>query len=164
MADIRNRKNRSLPYGALLTKIFEYFGLSFRNQTDQHIDEGFSNYIISRGITVDSTDKEDDFEILSQTVGNIHMDDVSLNDDLPQSPQPQEGQTYQEGPPDWFIEYFGQMRTTIERIEQTQKENYDYMKARMESIEQRQILNEKLHELHGMYIDRLGDNYEQLYT
>ena len=34
----------------------------------------------------------------------------------------------------------------------------------MESIEQRQILNDKLHELHGTYIDRLGDNYEQLYT
>ena len=37
------------------------------------------------------------------------------------------------------------------------------MRTRMESIEQRQILNDKLHELHGTYIDRLGDNYEQLY-
>ncbi|GFZ18363.1 hypothetical protein Acr_27g0001020 [Actinidia rufa] len=108
---------------------------SFRNQHDQHIDEGFSNYTISRGISVDSTDKEDDVEIPPQILGDINMDDVSLNDDLPQSPQPQEGQTSQEGPPDWFIEYFGQMRTTMERIEQTQKENYDYMKARMDSIE-----------------------------
>ena len=59
MANIHNRKNRSLPYGALLTKIFEYFEVSFRNQSDQHIDEGFSNYIISRGISIDSTDKDD---------------------------------------------------------------------------------------------------------
>ncbi|GFS41478.1 hypothetical protein Acr_00g0074560 [Actinidia rufa] len=44
------------------------------------------------------------------------------------------------------------------------KENDEYMRAKMESIEQRQILNDKLHELHGTYIDRLGDNYEQLYT
>ncbi|GFZ11218.1 hypothetical protein Acr_22g0006160 [Actinidia rufa] len=164
MAYIRNHKKRSLPYGALLTKVFEHFGVSFRNQHDQHIDEGFSNYTISRGISVDSTDKEDDIDIPPQILGDINMDDVSLDDDLPQSPHPQEGQTSQEGPPDWFIEYFGQMRTTMERIEQTQKENYDYMKARMDSIEQRQILNDKLHELHGTYIDRLGDNYEQLYT
>ena len=59
MANIHNRKNRSLPYSALLTKIFEYFEVSFRNQSDQHIDEGFSNYIISRGISIDSTDKDD---------------------------------------------------------------------------------------------------------
>ena len=91
------------------------------------------------------------------------MDDVSLDDNTPQNPQPQEGQTSQEGPPDWFIKYFGQLRTTMERIEQTQKENDEYMRTRMESIEQRQILNDKLHELHGTYIDRLGDNYEQLY-
>ncbi|GFS39385.1 hypothetical protein Acr_00g0062630 [Actinidia rufa] len=160
MAYIRNHKKRSLPYGALITKVFEHFGVSFRNQHDQHIDQGFSNYTISRGISVDSTDKEDDVEIPPQILGDINMDDVSLDDDLPQSPQPQEGQTSQEGPPDWFIEYFGQMRTTMERIEQTQKKNYDYMKARMDSIEQRQIFNDKLHELHGTYIDRLGDNYE----
>ena len=49
------------------------------------------------------------------------MDNVSLDDNTPQNPQPQEGQTSQEGPPDWFIKYFGQMRTTMERIEQTQK-------------------------------------------
>ncbi|GFY81024.1 hypothetical protein Acr_01g0008330 [Actinidia rufa] len=120
------------------------------SQTTQLVEE----------ISVDSTDKEDDVEIPPQILGDINMDDVSLDDDLPQSPQPQEGQTSQEGPPDWFIEYFGQMRTTMERIEQTQKKNYDYMKARMDSIEQRQIFNDKLHELHGTYIDRLGDNYE----
>ncbi|GFZ18474.1 hypothetical protein Acr_27g0002130 [Actinidia rufa] len=131
MAYIRNHKKRSLPYGALLTKVFEHFGVSFRNQHDQHIDEGFSNYTISRGISVDSTDKEDDIDIPPQILGDINMDDVSLDDDLPQSPHPQEGQTSREGPPD--------------------------------CIEQRQILNDKLHELHGTYIDRLGDNYEQLY-
>ena len=164
MAYIRNHKNRSLPYGALLTKIFEYFGVSLRNQTIQNIDEGFSSYIISRGITVDSTNKDDGLEIPSQTLGDLNMEDVPLDENIPPSPQPQKGQSSQEGPPDWFIEYFGQVRSTLERIEQTQKENDEYMRTRLESIEQRQILNDKLHELHGTYIDRLGDNYEQLYT
>ncbi|GFY85592.1 hypothetical protein Acr_04g0003300 [Actinidia rufa] len=122
--------------------------------------------MISRGITVDSTDEEDGLKIPSQVVGDVHMDDVSLDTEIPpeQIPQPQEGQTSQEGPPDWFIEYFGQLRATMERIKKTQDKNNEYMKTRMESIEQRQILNDKLHELHGTYIDRLGDNYEQLYT
>ncbi|GFZ18479.1 hypothetical protein Acr_27g0002180 [Actinidia rufa] len=155
---------RALGWSALIPLPTSVTLICFRNQHDQHIDEGFSNYTISRGISVDSTDKEDDIEIPPQILGDINMDDVSLDDDLAQSPHPQEGQTSREGPPDWFIEYFGQMRTTMERIEQTQKENFDYMKARMDSIEQRQILNDKLHELHGTYIDRLGDNYEQLYT
>ncbi|GFS37512.1 hypothetical protein Acr_00g0052350 [Actinidia rufa] len=108
----------------------------FRNQHDQHIDEGFSNYTISRGISVDSTDKEDDIDIPPQILGDINMDDVSLDDNLPQSPHPQEDK-----PPEKAL-----------------------LIARMDSIEQRQILNDKLHELHGTYIDRLGDNYEQLYT
>ncbi|GFZ15756.1 hypothetical protein Acr_25g0001650 [Actinidia rufa] len=152
MAYVRTHKNRSLPYGALLTKIFEHFEVNLRNQSIQTIDEGFSSYMISRGITVDSTDEEDDLEMPSQAVGDVHMEDVSLDTEIPpeQSPQPQEGQTSQENPPNWFIQYFGQLRTTMERIEQTQKENYDYMRARMDSIEQRQILNDKLHELHGM--------------
>ncbi|GFY88934.1 hypothetical protein Acr_06g0008740 [Actinidia rufa] len=79
-------------------------------------------------------------------------------------PQPHEDQPSQESPPDWFIKYFGQLRATMERIEKTQEENNEYMKMKMERIEQRQILNDKLHELHGTYIDHLGDNYEQLYT
>ncbi|GFZ06751.1 hypothetical protein Acr_18g0009210 [Actinidia rufa] len=165
MAYVRTHKNRSLPYGALLTKIFEHFEVNLRNQSIQTIDEGFSSYMISRGITVDSTDEEDDLEMPSQAMGDVHMEDVSLDTEIPpeQSPQPQEGQTSQENPPDWFIQYFGQLRTTMERIEKTQKENNEYMKTKMDSIEQRQILNDKLHELHGTYIDRLGDNYEQLY-
>ncbi|GFZ09227.1 hypothetical protein Acr_20g0010350 [Actinidia rufa] len=166
MAYVRTHKNRSLPYGALLTKIFEHFEVNLRNQSIQTIDEGFSSYMISRGITVDSTDEEDDLEMPSQAMGDVHMEDVSLDTEIPpeQSPQPQEGQTSQENPSDWFIQYFGQLRTTMERIEKTQKENNAYMKTKMDSIEQRQILNDKLHELHGTYIDRLGDNYEQLYT
>ncbi|GFY97736.1 hypothetical protein Acr_12g0002770 [Actinidia rufa] len=165
MAYVRTHKNRSLPYGALLTKIFEHFEVNLRNQSIQTIDEGFSSYMISRGITVDSTDEEDDLEMPSQAMGDVHMEDVSLDTEIPpeQSPQPQEGQTSQEKSPDWFIQYFGQLRTTMERIEKTQKENNEYMKTKMDSIEQRQILNDKLHELHGTYIDRLGDNYEQLY-
>ncbi|GFS42911.1 hypothetical protein Acr_00g0082490 [Actinidia rufa] len=134
MAYIRNHKKRSLPYGALLTKVFEHFGVIFRNQHDQHIDEGFSNYTISQGISVDSTDKEEDIKIPSQILGDINMNDVSLDDDIPQSPQPQEGQTSQESPPDWFIQYFGQLRTTMERIEKTQKENNEYMKMRWKAL------------------------------
>ncbi|GFZ02654.1 hypothetical protein Acr_15g0012620 [Actinidia rufa] len=123
MAYVRTHKNRSLPYGALLTKIFEHFEVNLRNQSIQTIDEGFSSYMISRGITVDSTDEEDNLEIPSQAVGDVHMEDVSLNTEIPpeQSPQLQEEQTSQEGPPSWFIQYFDQMRTTMERIEQTQK-------------------------------------------
>ena len=60
------------------------------------------SHIISQGITVDSTDKEDedDLQIPSKNLGYINMDDVSLDDNTPQNPQPQEGQTSQEGPLD----------------------------------------------------------------
>ena len=62
MADVRNHKNWSLPYATLLTKNFEHFRVSFRDQYDQHIDEGFTTYMISRGITIDSSDNEENEE------------------------------------------------------------------------------------------------------
>ena len=83
MAYVRTHKNRSLPYGAFLTKIFEHFEVNLRNQSIQTIDEGFSSYMISRGITVDSTNEEDGLEIPSQVVGDVHMDDVALDTEIP---------------------------------------------------------------------------------
>ena len=59
MADVQNCKNRSLPYGALLTKIFEHVRVTFMDQHDQHIDQRFTTYMISWGITFDLTDNEE---------------------------------------------------------------------------------------------------------
>ena len=58
MSDVRNHKSRALPYGALLTKVFENFQISFRNKHDQHINGGFTENIISRGISIGSTNNE----------------------------------------------------------------------------------------------------------
>ncbi|GFY90989.1 hypothetical protein Acr_07g0011850 [Actinidia rufa] len=57
----------------------------------------------------------------------------------------QEGTSSQGGPPAWFLEYFGKMNKTTEKIEQRQEE-----------IFQKQ-------EKQGKYIDRLGDLYKNLY-
>ena len=62
MADLRNHKNRSLPYGALLIKILENVMVSFKDKHDQHIGEGFTTYMISRGITFVLTDNEENEE------------------------------------------------------------------------------------------------------
>ena len=58
-------------------------------------------------------------------------------EEIPSEPQEQYA-SLQDGPPAWFIKYFGRLNATMECIEQRQ-------------------------ELHGMYIDQLGDNYELLY-
>ncbi|GFY98755.1 hypothetical protein Acr_13g0001560 [Actinidia rufa] len=58
---------------------------------------------------------------------------------------PTQGETStQEGPPAWFLKYFGELKDSLGRIEQRQEE-----------IIQTQIK-------HGEYIDRLGDFYENL--
>ena len=79
MADVRNHKNRSLPYGALLTKIFEHFRVNFREQRDQHIGEGFTTYMISRGITFDLTGDVENEEVVGNENQQLMEIDTSGN-------------------------------------------------------------------------------------
>ena len=51
MADVRNHKNRALPFGVLLTKILKYFRVKFSNQINQYIDGGFYKHMIKRRIS-----------------------------------------------------------------------------------------------------------------
>ena len=59
MVDVRNHKNRALPFGALLTKIFTHFRVKVSNQINQYIDWDFSNHMIKRGISVESSKEEE---------------------------------------------------------------------------------------------------------
>ncbi|GFY95346.1 hypothetical protein Acr_10g0007310 [Actinidia rufa] len=161
MAYVRTHKNRSLPYGALLTKIFEHFEVNLRNQSIQTIDEGFSSYMISRGITLTPRMKRTILKCHLKPWVMYHLTPKShMNKVLSHKRDKPPKKTLLTGSFSILVNYAPQWRESS----RTQMENYDYMKARMDSIEQRQILNDKLHELHGTYIDRLGDNYEQLYT
>ena len=49
MVDVRNHKNRALPFGALLTKISRHLEL---------IDGGFFEHMIRRGISIDTSEEE----------------------------------------------------------------------------------------------------------
>ena len=62
MADVKNHKNRVLSFGALLTKIFEQFRVSLRDQHNQYIDGSFTEHLISRGISIDTTENKEDEE------------------------------------------------------------------------------------------------------
>ena len=62
MANVRNHKNRALPFDALLTKIFTHFRVKFSNQYNQFIDEGFSKHMIKRGISIDTSEEEEQEE------------------------------------------------------------------------------------------------------
>ena len=62
MADVRNYSTRALPFGALLTKVFSHFRVKFSGQHNQYISKGFSINKIKRGISVDSTEGEDEEE------------------------------------------------------------------------------------------------------
>ena len=62
MVDVKRHKFKALPFGALLTKIFEHFRVSIRNQHDQHIDRNFTEHLISRGISLDTIDNKESEE------------------------------------------------------------------------------------------------------
>ena len=62
MIDVKRHKSRALPFGALLTKIFEHFRVSIRYQHDQHINGNFTEHLISHGISLDTTDNEESEE------------------------------------------------------------------------------------------------------
>ena len=64
----------------------------------------------------------------------------------------QEGPSSQEGSLAWFLEYFGKLNATMERMDQCQEQQEKYF----EQIEQCQEKKEK-------YNERLGDLYENLY-
>ena len=67
----------------------------------------------------------------------MDMDVSPYTEEIPSEPQEQYAAP-QDGPPAWFIEHFGHLNAIMEHIEQCQ-------------------------ELHGTYIDQLGDNYERTY-
>ena len=58
MADVGNHVNRALQFGALLTKVFMHFGVSFKDQHDQGINANLTIRLINRGISIDSTKNE----------------------------------------------------------------------------------------------------------
>ena len=59
MDDVRNHKSRALPFGFFFIKVFKNFWVSFRNQHDQHIDGSFTEYLIRRGISIDTMKNEE---------------------------------------------------------------------------------------------------------
>ena len=58
MADVRNHNSQALPFGALLTKVFNHFRVKLSGQRNQYISKGFSITTIKRGISIDSTEDE----------------------------------------------------------------------------------------------------------
>ncbi|GFS42904.1 hypothetical protein Acr_00g0082430 [Actinidia rufa] len=63
MADIQNHNTRALPYGALLTKVFNHFTVNLRGQRNQGISKGFSMNTIKKAIDFDSSKEEQDVEM-----------------------------------------------------------------------------------------------------
>ena len=139
MVDMKNHKSKSLPYVALLTKVFKCFRVHLQNQHNQYIEGNFTNHIISHDISLDSMDNEGSEEGDEAHSRKLAIDvDVSPHtEEIPFEPQEQYVPP-QDGLPAWFIEYFECLKATIECIEQRE-------------------------ELHEKYIDRLGDNYEHQY-
>ena len=59
MADVRNHSSIALSYDALLTKVFSHVRVKLSDQRNQYISKGFSITTIKRGISVDSTEREE---------------------------------------------------------------------------------------------------------
>ncbi|GFZ15749.1 hypothetical protein Acr_25g0001580 [Actinidia rufa] len=150
MADVKNHKFRASRFGALLTKIFAHFRVSFRSQHDQHIDRHFTEHLISRGISLNTTDNEESeeegYEAQSWQIAEMDVDNSSHNKEIPPGPSTYEAPP-QDAPPNWysFMENFGYMTSTMTHLGETM--------ARIEQCQER----------HEQYFDQLGDNYEQLY-
>ena len=90
MDDVQNHKHCSLPYDAFLTKMFEHFRVSFRDQHDQHISENISTYMTSRGIEFDLTNSEKNIERAG--TDNQHLIDIDNSsnvEDIPSDPSAQ---------------------------------------------------------------------------
>ena len=62
MVNMKNHKCKALPYGALLTKVFKHFRVSLKNQCVQYIDGNITEYLLSKSISVDTTDNEESEE------------------------------------------------------------------------------------------------------
>ena len=108
------------------------FGVSFRNQHNQYIDWGFTEHLISHGVSIDSTDNEESEEgddVNSQQLTNMEVDnspDMSppdLSEEIPPGPNTQPS-LQQDASPSWFMEYFGWLNSTIEWLEQRQLEHH----------------------------------------
>ena len=63
MADVRNHNTWAFPYGALLTKVFNHFGVKLGGQRNQGLSKGFSLNTIKKGIDFDSSEEERDVEM-----------------------------------------------------------------------------------------------------
>ncbi|GFZ21468.1 hypothetical protein Acr_29g0006300 [Actinidia rufa] len=77
MADVKNHSSPALPYGALLTKIFNHFRVKHSGQRNQYISKGFSITMIKRGTSIDSTEEENEEEGDKET--SRHAMDVEGN-------------------------------------------------------------------------------------
>ena len=62
MANVRNHSSWALPFGALLTKVFNHFWVKVSGQRNQYIGKWFSITTIKRGISIDSTKGEEQKE------------------------------------------------------------------------------------------------------
>lgn len=58
MAEVRNHSSQALPYGALLTKVFNHFSVKFSRELNEYIDKGFFMHMIKRSISINSTEGE----------------------------------------------------------------------------------------------------------
>ena len=139
MADVKNHNTKALPFGALLTKIFQHFRVSFRDQHNQFIDGDFTEHLISHGVSVDYTDKEENEEENEEEDekgdgGNNQQPlEIENRSNIEELPSNSEETPPQEGPPAWFMEYFIRLNTTMERIEQ-QKEHFEKNQTQLKHI------------------------------
>ena len=60
MTDVRNHSSQALPYGALLTKVFNHFSVKFSRELNEYIDKGFFMHMIKRSISINSTEGEEE--------------------------------------------------------------------------------------------------------
>ena len=106
MINVKNYKNRVLPFRALLTKIFEHFRFCLSNQQNQYIDGVFTEHLISRGINIDTTDneknEEEENDAQSHQIVHMDKDNASDTEEIPlyQSAQPSPPQ---DAPLMWFM-------------------------------------------------------------
>ena len=77
-----NHNSRTLPYGALLTKVFSHFRVKVSEQRNQYISKGFSITTIKKGISIDSTEEEHEDEEEGQEESSQHME-VDGNFEVP---------------------------------------------------------------------------------
>ena len=95
MVDVRNYNSRALPYGVLLTKVFKHFRVTFSRQLNEYIDKGFSITTIKRGISIDSTEGEDEGEEKSSHQYMEVKGNLEVKENL-QVPPPQTEETHEE--------------------------------------------------------------------